>query len=243
MKEIHSTRFKDAPWFPETEEYILIGGAGGIGSWLTVLMSRANFHPIVYDFDTLEEHNMGGQLYGLSHITKPKVEALKEIVSNFCDTEIEAMNEKYTDKTESHIFVLCAYDNMKAREDTFNNWKRDYAEPWLTWDKEGRPEGTLDDPREPIFIDGRLTMEQIQIFAVRPENMDVYEKEHLFPDSDVEEAPCTLKQTSHSAAIIGGLMTTLFTNHYANVQTEVKSRNVPFFTEVFLPIMYVNTED
>lgn len=244
MKEVHSSRFKDAPWFPGgKEEYVLIGGAGGIGSWLTVLMSRAGFLPIVFDFDILEEHNMGGQLYGQPHIGKLKVEALKEIVSEFCATEIEVSIEKYTEETESHIFVMCAYDNMKAREDTFNNWKKEFAEPWLKWVTDGKPEDVLEDEREPIFIDGRLTMEQVQIFSVRPSNMDRYEKEHLFPDSDVEDAPCTLKQTSHSAAIIGGLMTSLFTNHYTNLQEGNSARAVPLFTEMFLPLVLVNIEE
>lgn len=63
MKEIHSSRFKDAPWFPKEETNVVIGGAGGIGSWLSLLISRAGFFPIVYDFDILEEHNLAGQLY------------------------------------------------------------------------------------------------------------------------------------------------------------------------------------
>ena len=56
-------RFKDAPWFPERDEVVMIGGAGGIGSWLTFLLVRAGFKPTVYDFDVIEEHNIGGQLF------------------------------------------------------------------------------------------------------------------------------------------------------------------------------------
>lgn len=52
----------------------------------------------------------------------------------------------------------------------------------------------------PIFIDGRLTAEQMQIFCVTPKYISKY-KEHLFDDSEVEDAPCTMKQTSHSAAM------------------------------------------
>ena len=36
-------RLKDAPWFPQKNEYVLIGGAGGIGSWASLLISRAGF--------------------------------------------------------------------------------------------------------------------------------------------------------------------------------------------------------
>ena len=55
MTETHSSRFKDAPWFPKEETAIIVGGAGGIGSWLSLLLSRAGFYPIVYDYDRLEE--------------------------------------------------------------------------------------------------------------------------------------------------------------------------------------------
>ena len=53
MTEEHSSRFKDAPWFPKEETNVIVGGAGGIGSWLTLMLSRAGFFPIVYDFDRL----------------------------------------------------------------------------------------------------------------------------------------------------------------------------------------------
>ncbi len=36
-------RFKDAPWYAKEDVNVLIGGAGGIGSWLTLFLSRANF--------------------------------------------------------------------------------------------------------------------------------------------------------------------------------------------------------
>ncbi len=73
-------RFKDAPWFPKEDVHTVVGGAGGIGSWLTLLLSRAGFKPIVFDFDTLEEHNLGGQFFSKRQIGKTKVEALEENV-------------------------------------------------------------------------------------------------------------------------------------------------------------------
>ena len=230
MTEAQSSRFKDAPWFPKEETYVVVGGSGGIGSWLTVLLARAGFLPIIYDFDTIEEHNIGGQLFGKKYIDKPKVEALKEIVKEFTDTEVTANNERYTADSMSHHYVFSAFDNMKARKDMFEAWKA-YVEEW-------RSDGGSDTP---VFIDGRLTMEQLQIFCVTPDKIEEYEK-NLFDDSLVEDAPCTLKQTSHSAAMIASHMVGFFTNHMANNAVGEKDRALPFKWEYFIPINYVTEE-
>lgn len=224
-----ATRFKDADWFqfPGEEEYVLIGGAGGIGSWLTLLLSRAGFKPIIYDFDTIEEHNIGGQLFKTSDIDKSKVGAVKDIVREFTGETIIANNDTITDKTMSHYYVFSAFDNMKARKDLFESWVKG-VEKWKL-DNTVCP--------KPVFIDGRLTFEQLQIFCVTPNKIEEYRK-HLFDDSEIEEAPCTLKQTSHSAAMIGAHMTGFFTNHIANVLTKSEDRNIPFFWQYFIPLDY-----
>lgn len=241
MTEQQSSRFKDAPWFPKEETFCVVGGSGGIGSWLTVLLARAGFLPVIYDFDTIEEHNMGGQLFPKRLIGKTKVEALAEIVKDFTDTEITANNEMYTKESMSHHYVFSAFDNMKARKDMFEAWC-DYVREWQ------EENGILDITKEiegdidiPIFIDGRLTAEQMQIFCVTPKYISKY-KEHLFDDSEVEDAPCTLKQTSHSAAMIASHMVAFFTNHIANNNIGETDRALPFMWEYFIPINYVNEQ-
>ena len=236
MKEIHSSRFKDAPWFPKEETNVVIGGAGGIGSWLSLLISRAGFFPIVYDFDILEEHNLAGQLYTKldAEAMVSKVDALKGLCKHFADTDITVMNEKYTADSMSHHYVFSAFDNMQARKDMFSAWC-EYVKDWeenITEEEIGII---------PIFIDGRLTAEQMQIFCVTPDKIDAY-KEHLFDDSEVEDAPCTMKQTSHSAAMIASHMTGFFSNHMTNNAEQDSVRSVPFFWEYFIPINYINEE-
>lgn len=243
MTEVHSSRFKDAPWFPKEETNVIVGGAGGIGSWLTLMLSRAGFFPIVYDFDILEEHNLAGQLYTKSDAEAmvPKVDALKGLCKQFADTDITVMNEKYTKDSMSHHYVFSAFDNMQARKDMFAAWK-EYVKEWEDFkdiaDADHIPNISLS---EPIFIDGRLTAEQMQIFCVTPDKIEEYEK-HLFDDTEVQDAPCTMKQTSHSAAMIASHMVGFFTNHMTNNAVKDKDRTVPFFWEYFIPINYINEE-
>jgi molybdopterin/thiamine biosynthesis adenylyltransferase len=231
MRQTNTTqqaRFKDAPWFPREGEIVMIGGAGGIGSWLTYFLTKIGFRAYLYDFDTVEVHNLGGQLFRQTDINKPKVLAVEKIVQDFCGGHINTFNEAVTEGTPGHYYTFSAFDNMAARRALFNSWKR-------TWSI--TPEGVT-----PIFIDGRLEIEQLQIFCVTPDNALKYEEYHLFHDSQVEEISCTMKQTSHTAAMISSIMSGFFTNHITNVYEGEIIREVPFYHEYVVPMNFTNTE-
>lgn len=212
-------RFKDAPWFPQRDELVMIGGAGGIGSWLAFFLARAGFKPTIYDFDIIEEHNLGGQLFRHSDIGVPKVMAVQSILQAFCGDTINTVSQAVTHETPTHHFMFSAFDNMAARKTLFEVWKRSIPNCSVT----------------PLFIDGRLEAEQLQIFCVTPGNMDEYERDHLFSDSEVEDTPCTMKQTSHAAAMIATHMMAFFTNHITNIYEREIIREVPFYYEYFIP--------
>lgn len=216
------SRFKDAPWFPKDEVNVIVGGAGGIGSWATFFLARAGFVPTVFDHDIVEAHNMGGQLFSKKHINLHKVDALKQVVQDYSDMEIMVFPQKFTNESMSHQYMFMAFDNMKARKDMFEVWWRDNS----------------DNPNA-ILVDGRLLMEHLQIFCVTKENAKDYFDNHLFDDSEVPDEACTLKQTSHSAGMIATLMVGFFTNHLSNIVTESKGRFVPYFHEYFIPLNLV----
>jgi len=213
-------RFKDAIWFSDRKELVMVGGAGGIGSWLVFLLVRAGFLPTVYDFDIIEEYNTGGQLFRKQDVGVKKVDALYNISKEFCGEEINTFDVRINENSPTHYFMFSAFDNMKARKDMFNGWKKSIENCPVT----------------PIFIDGRLSMESFQIFCVAPNNMNKYEEEYLFDDSEVEDEPCTLKQTSHSAAMIASHMVGFFTNHLTNIYEKEVVRDVPFLYEYFIPM-------
>lgn len=221
-------RFKDATWFQQQGENILVGGAGGISSWLVLLLTRAGFSPIVYDHDVYEQINMAGQFMKGSDVGKSKVQALKENINLFCDEVISVEAKKIDLTSPTHHYVICGFDNMRARSDMFHSWKKQYG----------------NDPNA-IFIDGRLTAEQLQIYCIRGSSLDMerYETNALFDDSEVAEAPCTFKQTSHAAAMIAAHMVGFFTNHVVNVIEKKDVRSVPFFWEYFIPMDMINVEE
>jgi len=218
------TRFNSVTWYGENRE-LTIGGAGTIGSWLTLLLARTGQHEIlVYDDDTVDIENLAGQLYGRVHINMSKVDAIKEQVlelTEFDRNQLHVFKTKIVDGTYVSPVCFSAFDNMKARKAMFNNWKS----------KKDRE----------IFIDGRMTIEDYQVFFVTPDNEDQYEKT-LFSDKDLPDQICSLKATSHTGALIAGRMVSLFTNHLANVAMGVPMRELYFMTSENLEIQSLNQQ-
>jgi hypothetical protein len=226
---LHS-RFKGAPWYTGKKEIVTIGGAGGIGSWLSLLLSRAGYSILIYDFDMVEQHNLGGQLYSNKYINKKKVAALADIVANFCGSTylMRAMDLRVGPDTPVTPCCFSAFDNMEARKNMFLKWKASF-------------EGD-----EGIFIDGRLEAEQMWIYCVRandPEAIEAYLKVlEVETDQTIAEADCTIKQTSHAAAMIASHMTGFFTNHMTNVIEEASIRFVPYKWSYAIPIDMLENE-
>ena len=219
-------RFKDASWFDSTES-LLVGGAGGIGTWFTFFASRAGHDIYLFDDDLVEEHNLGGQLFNKSHIGKKKVKAIQSICKEFSDHEITVVDEKYTPLSDANHIMVGAFDNMEARKIFYDKWKAHV----LSLDENMR--------YKCLLIDGRLEAETWQIYCVTPERMEAYENEALFTDAEVTtEASCTLKQTSHIAAHIGASMLNFLNNFLSNVKVMKNIRKVPFFTAYASAINY-----
>jgi hypothetical protein len=217
-------RFKSAPWLEEiTKTEVLILGAGGTGSWTSLLLNRAGVSKVfIQDFDKLEEHNLGGQFYNYQQTGKLKVEALEENILAFTNNKnTEIISEKFDENSMIHEFVFSCFDNMLARKIAF--------EKWVEHVKENNIE-------HGVFIDLRLIMESATIFCVKNNDEDIENyKKNLFSDEEVPDAPCTLKQTSHAAAYIASVAVSIFLNHLTN--KKMKSRNVPFMYETHLALL------
>ena len=56
-------------------------GCGGIGSFVALALAKLGCpHLCLYDDDRVEEHNVPNQLFRLSDVGRPKVEALAEVL-------------------------------------------------------------------------------------------------------------------------------------------------------------------
>lgn len=220
-------RVKGAEWFPYLyKKEILVLGQGGIGSWTSLLLSRIGCALYLFDHDSYEEHNMTGQVVRKKDIGKNKALAAKDLISEFSPDATVDIFGKYEEDSFTNDIVLCGFDNMAARKLSFRKW----VEHVNSGDT---------DPKECLFIDGRLNAEMLQVLCIPGDRKDLIQKyaaEYLFSDESVPEQECTFKQTSHCAAMIASFMVTYLTNWTVNVINGMEIRQVPFFFEYIPPL-------
>jgi len=221
-------RFKGLPWY-ENLQSVSILGAGGIGSWLGLSLSRQGHQILIQDFDNVELHNLGGQLLAISDINKPKVNSVKNLINilspeNTKDFFTSKVRISGTSGTILPITFSC-FDNMEARKIAFGRWVN------VT-----RMQGNENKPC--IFIDGRLLAEEFQVLVVKPTEEDIEKyRATIFEDNSIPDEDCTAKSTTHCSMMIASMMTSLFNNYITNYYSEFSIRDVPFFTRVSLPMM------
>lgn len=215
-------RFKDAPWYNGcTEETIFVVGCGGISSnalyYLTKTIPTSYF---VWDMDIVEDINVGSQFFNKSQIGQFKVAALKDTVNNFSTAKLHGFNTKYAG--EYSPIMITGLDNMKTRKEVYEVWKS----------KEDRE----------ILLDGRLRANLYEIYIVTPGREEEYEKT-LFDDSEVDDGPCTFKQTAYFAGLIGARMTHVLVNYLSNKYSDDPVCELPYSIKEVGDLFYVEIKN
>ena len=226
-------RFKDAQWANANLD-IIVGGVGGIGSWLTFFLSRLGTNDItIFDHDDIELHNIGGQLYPVPDIGVGKVDSIYNTIVKYSDFRITTMPTKYVGQVATNV-MFSAFDNMIAR--------KQMVEKWYSRQLERRKDGLVKPEDVNIFIDGRMEAEQAIIYIV--DSISDYKKyqSELFDDDAVELGPCTFRATTHNAAIIAGNMVAVLTNAISNKKLGGKFKSVPYKITYELPTFTYNAE-
>lgn len=230
-----TSRFSGATWFKAVQDSIVVlAGLGGIGSYVCFILSRMKPRQIfLYDDDMVERANLSGQLYSTSMIRRRKVEAMASLAKDFSDyNAVIAIPTKFTSTTPAGDIMICGFDNMEARSCFFNAWLNHVVH-------HPHPENCL-------FIDGRLDMEEFQVFCIKGDDsfsIRRYNEECLFNDWQAESVACSVKQTTYCANMIGSVIVNLFTNFISNTLDPVVERDLPFKTYYNASLMYFKTEN
>lgn len=110
---------KHVSWFnPQSfKNRINIIGVGAIGSNMAEQLARLGFSNIhLFDFDSVEPHNITNQIYTTEDMYTLKTEAMaKKMKQINPEIKVTCHNEGWKEDTELQGFVILALDNIETR--------------------------------------------------------------------------------------------------------------------------------
>lgn len=228
-----TSRFSGAMWYDKIKEQdATVVGVGGIGSWTSLLISRLGVKSLtLYDDDTVELGNISGQFYSSNDIDKFKVDAIQGAINRYSVYyNVTSINQRFENNSMVSPVVISCLDSMSARRTVFNAWRCAV--------------NNSEDKSKFLFIDGRLSAETFQVFAVPGDDDSAIRRyeESIFPDYEADTEICSYKQTSFMANMIASLITNVFVNYVASTIDGGAARAVPFKTEYLGEMMWFTTE-
>lgn len=210
---------------------ICMVGAGGIGSPFAFIISRANPKSIyLYEYDTVEEHNLGGQIYNKRDIGHPKAAQTIKRVSDYSDYQnIQPLGKLEEQSEVTPITFMCVDDNP-ARYTAFQAWKKE-AEA-NNWVYKVEVNGiNYDVPY--VMYDGRLSFNSYDVFVITKDNYKYHEENNLPKENkNLLEEGCTTKANPEVGFLTAARMFTYYRNWLQNVidvnQGYGAFKNVPY---------------
>tara|TARA_Y100000310_G_scaffold206189_1_gene206559 strand:+ start:4138 stop:4737 length:600 start_codon:yes stop_codon:yes gene_type:complete len=164
-----------------------IFGCGAIGSNTAIHLDKMGIENFtLYDFDKVEQPNIGVTPYTMQDIGKLKVEALKGMMNGTSKVTIKdrKINEDTNLNDVKGGIAILAFDNMKSR--------------LLVAKKICKAKAKL-------LIDGRMGAEMFQMYVLPNPKIKQY-KQFWYSDEDGSEEPCTAKATPWCSSLTGSFI-------------------------------------
>lgn len=163
---------------------VAIIGLGNIGSHTALALARMGVQNLtVFDFDSVEEHNLSSQAYSIEHVGYPKVDAIAETIVDTInsDAEVETVPLPYVNQPlGDDTIVICAVDSMIERRKI--------------------QRAILESGQNPLIIDGRMGGGQLEVHVSRAASWD----ESMPEQADTD--PCSARYISYTSYIIAGFI-------------------------------------
>lgn len=157
---------------PKAARAVTLIGAGSVGSQVAVMLASIGVNEIaVYDGDFVESHNIPMSAYRLRDLGRKKTEALAEVVAEKSGIRIDARQAMYAGEPLVGTVVACV-DSMDARS--------------LIWSR------VRDNPNVDLFIDTRVDVEYVCVYAIKPCDPDAvaWYEEFLYPADQANRPMC-----------------------------------------------------
>lgn len=178
-------------------------GAGATGSWLVMQLARLGITNIkVYDFDSIEEHNVANQAYSMRQVGESKVESLKNNVA--FDTGIVIKTAKRYEEQRLSGYVFLMVDSMAERKRIYENHIK-------------MKSGVK------LLIEPRMGLDVGRIYNVNPVSLrenEEYAKTY-YSDDETEVSACGASLTVVTSAMtIASWCVRQLINHHAGVELD-----------------------
>lgn len=193
---------------------IWIIGAGGIGSWTALALSKMGCsNLIVFDHDKVELHNLPSQLYNPDQIGQNKVGVLKENILKFTGQTIIPISSKFEEWENLGSppqIIISAVDSLESRKIIWDKLKLNFH----------------------LYLDARMGGEFLRIFSISPLNdysVDQYQKS-LNSLTHPHEEPCTARSIIYNVFFCAGIL-----SNY--IKRYIKNEPIEYQTQLDLSIM------
>ena len=170
-------------------------GCGAIGSSAAVQLCRMGGEIFnLYDFDMVEEANIGVSQYTQDDIGKYKVNALEDHLTNISPSvTAHTNNERFTQYAPTgndRDIIILGFDSMESRLEAVNIICNKIIP------KEYQPK---------CIIDGRMGAEHYQQYIISEPTISKYKK-HWYPDDSASQEPCNAKATCYCSNMSGSFI-------------------------------------
>ena len=182
---------------------IHIVGCGSVGSTIAENLARCGVkNMVLYDFDTVEAHNIVNQMFRQQDVGRPKVEALKDILTDInpelSDT-VELKPDGWKGKLMSGYIFLCV-DSIELRREIV--------------------EKHMDSPYVKAVFDFRTLLESAQHYAADwsqyKMKQDLLKSMQFSHEEAAEETPVSACGITLGVATTVRLVCALGVNNYIN---------------------------
>jgi len=168
-------------------------GVGAIGRQVALQLTGIGIPLLqLVDFDTVEESNLASQGYLQDDLTRPKVDATRELCRRInSSVEVRVEFDRFNRRMKVGNAVFCCVDSIQTRK--------------LIW------ESVKD--RVSFYSDGRMTAEVLRVLTASDTQSRDYYLTTLFEPEQAFAGTCTTKTTIYCANIAAGLMLSQFTRY------------------------------
>ena len=197
-------------------------GVGATGSWVALQLAKMGVKDItIWDFDHVEEHNVPNQLFDMSDIGLPKVEALNaKMTPSRSSGNITVKNERFVPGMPLAGVVFNLVDSMKARKEI--------------WEQSIKYK-----PNVKLLIETRMSARGGYIYTIRPmERAHIKRYENtLYSDVESETSFCGVSQSIVATAVqLSSMAVWQMINYAAN--GEPRYNEIMFSSEHYDIIKY-----